>query len=57
MIKPIKFEVDYYLALIKMQSVFHAKPNTLKGKLLEVLSLLIHAYEQKMYKIEPLSPL
>ncbi len=57
MIKPIKTEADYHLALKKMESVFNAKPNTTEGDLLEVLSLLIHAYEQKMYKIEPLSPL
>jgi HTH-type transcriptional regulator / antitoxin HigA len=56
-IKPIKTEQDYELALKKLETIFHAKPNTPEGDLLEVLSLLVHEYEQKQYKIEPLSPL
>ena len=56
-IKPIKNEEDYELALKTMQGVLHAKPNTPEGDLLEVLSLLIHEYEQKHYAIEPLTPL
>lgn len=56
-IKPIKTEQDYELALKKLETIFHAKPNTPEGDLLEVLSLLVHEYEQKHYKIEPLSPL
>ena len=56
-IKPIKTEQDYESALKKLETIFHAKPNTPEGDLLEVLSLLVHEYEQKYYKIEPLSPL
>jgi HTH-type transcriptional regulator/antitoxin HigA len=56
-LKPIKTEQDYELALKKMETVFNAKPNTQEGDFLEVLSLLIHEYEQKHYKIEPLTPL
>ncbi len=54
---PIKTEQDYELALKKLETIFHAKPNTPEGDLLEVLSLLVHEYEQKHYKIESLSPL
>ena len=57
MIKPIKNEQDYDLVLKKMGTVFHAKPNTPEGDLLEVLSMLLHEYEQKHYKIEALSPI
>ena len=56
-IKPIKSEQEYELALKQMEKVFHAKPNTPEGDLLEVLSLLIHQYEKKHYKIEALSPI
>ena len=57
MIKPIKNEQDYDLVLKKMETVFHAKPNTPEGDLLEVLSMLLHEYEQKHYKIETLTPI
>ena len=56
-IKPIKTEQDYELALQQMEAVFHSKPNTPEGDFLEVLSILIHEYEQKHYKIEALSPI
>ena len=56
-IKPIKNEKDYELALKKMENIFDAKPNTVEGDILQVLSLVVHEYEQKYYKIEPLSPL
>ncbi|MPR33067.1 helix-turn-helix domain-containing protein [Salmonirosea aquatica] len=56
-IKPIKTEQDYDAALKELESVLHAKPNTPEGDLLEVLSLLVHEYEQKHYKIELLTPL
>jgi HTH-type transcriptional regulator / antitoxin HigA len=56
-IKPIKTEQDYDSALKKLESVLHAKPDTPEGDLLEILSLLVHEYEQKHYKIEPLTPL
>lgn len=56
-IKPIKTEQEYELALKKMETVFNAKPNTTEGDLLEVLSMLLHEYEKKHYKIELLTPL
>lgn len=56
-IKPIRTEQDYELALQKMESIFHSKPNTPEGDFLEILSLLVHQYEQKYYKIETLSPI
>ena len=53
--KPIKTEQDYQIALKEIAKIFHARPNTADGDLLEVLSLLVHDYEGKHYKIEPLS--
>jgi len=56
-IKPVKTEQDYESALKELALVFHATPNTPQGDLLEVLSLLVHEYEQKHYKIEFLTPI
>jgi HTH-type transcriptional regulator / antitoxin HigA len=56
-IKPIKTEQEYKLALQQMESLFHAKPNTKEGDILELLALVIEDYEDKNYKIEPLTPL
>ena len=56
-IRPIKTEQDYKLALKQMESLFHAKPNTKEGDILELLALVIEDYEDKNYKIEPLTPL
>ena len=56
-IKPIKSEQEYELALKQMETVFHAEPNTPQGDTLELLALVIGDYEDKHYKIEPLTPL
>ena len=55
--KPIKTEEEYESALKKMETIFHAKPNTKEGDLLELLSFLVHEYELKHHKIEALSPI
>jgi HTH-type transcriptional regulator / antitoxin HigA len=56
-LKTIKTEEEYEKALIQLESVFSAQPNTPEGEILEILSLLIHDYEQKNHKIESLAPL
>lgn len=56
-LRPIKTEEDYEQALKTMEGVLHAKSDTPEGDLLEVLSLLVHEYEQKHYAIESLNPL
>jgi HTH-type transcriptional regulator/antitoxin HigA len=40
-----------------METLFHAKPNTKEGDILELLALVIEDYEDKNYKIGSLSPL
>ncbi len=55
LLKPIKNEDDYEAALKKLESIFQAKPNTKEGDFLEILSLIIHEYEVKNHKIEPLT--
>jgi HTH-type transcriptional regulator/antitoxin HigA len=56
-VKLIKTEQEYELALEKLETIFHAKVGTQEGDELEVLSLLIHEYEQKHHAIKLLSPL
>lgn len=54
-LKPIKNEIEYQNALKHLEQIFDAKPNTKEGDILEVLSLIIHEYEEKYHKIEPLT--
>jgi HTH-type transcriptional regulator/antitoxin HigA len=46
-IKPIKTEADYRQALQEIESLFDAVPNTPEGDLLEILTTLVEAYEEK----------
>jgi HTH-type transcriptional regulator/antitoxin HigA len=55
--KIIKTEPAYKNALIKLEKLFNAKPNTPKGDELELLSLLIEKYEQKKYPIDMPDPI
>ena len=56
-IKPIKNELEYKETLKRLNEVWTAKPNTKEGDILEVLVMLIEAYEAKHYAIEPLDPI
>jgi len=55
-IKPIKTKKDYEAALNKIEELFNAIPNTNDGDLLDVLTTLVEAYEQKHFKIAPPDP-
>lgn len=50
-IKPIKNEKDYEQALLRLEAIFDAKPNTAEGDELEVLGILIDEYEQSHFPI------
>lgn len=56
-IKPVKTERDYLEALVEIESIFDAKPNTPKGDRLDVLTTLVEAYEEKHYAIELPDPI
>ncbi|MFZ5658756.1 MAG: helix-turn-helix domain-containing protein [Pseudomonadota bacterium] len=53
----IKSETDYRRALAELETVFDAKPGTPEGDRMELLSILIDAYEQKHYPIDPPDPI
>ncbi len=56
-IKPIKTEEDYQLALIRLEEVFEAKPDTPEGDELEILAMLIENYEDIHYPIDTPDPI
>jgi HTH-type transcriptional regulator/antitoxin HigA len=50
-IQPIKTETDYEKALLEIEKLFEAAPNTPDGDRLEVLTTLIEAYEEQHYAL------
>lgn len=56
-IKPIKTESDYNVALVEIECLMEADPNTTEGDKLDVLTTLVEAYEEKHYPIGPPDPI
>jgi HTH-type transcriptional regulator / antitoxin HigA len=56
-LKIIKTESDYEAALARVEKLMDAKQGTVLGDELEVLSLLIHDYEEKVFPIDKPDPL
>jgi HTH-type transcriptional regulator / antitoxin HigA len=56
-VKPIKTETDYKRALKIIEKLFDAKPGTAENDLLEVLTTLVQAYENKHYNIPKPDPI
>ena len=56
-IKPIKSEKDYNAALLEIDRLMQAKPNTENGDKLDILTILVEAYEDKHYPIDPPDPI
>src|SRR5580698_9818158 len=54
--KVIKTESDYTAALARVEKLMEAKPNTAQGDELEVLSLLVHDYEERVFPIDKPDP-
>ncbi len=51
-IQPIKTSDDYEKALLEVENLWEAKPNTSYGDKLDILLTLIEAYEEKNYRID-----
>lgn len=51
-LKPIHNETDYQAAIARLEEIFDAKSGTEEGDELEILSLLIDLYEQRMEPID-----
>jgi HTH-type transcriptional regulator/antitoxin HigA len=56
-INPIRTEKDYEEALAQIDAIFDAQPGTPDGDLLELLTLLVEAYEEQHYPIAPPGPI
>jgi len=54
--KVIKTELDYETALARIEKLMDAKPNTPQGDELDLLSLLVHDYEEKVFPIDKPDP-
>lgn len=55
-LKPIKTEEDYEEALAKIDELWEAEPETPEGDLLDLLTTLVEAYEEKHHPILPPDP-
>jgi HTH-type transcriptional regulator/antitoxin HigA len=55
--KILKTEIEYEIALKRIDTLFDAKPDTAQGDEFELLSLLIDVYEEKHYPIAPPHPI
>ena len=56
-IRPIKNETDYNAALEEIERLLDAKPNTPEGDQLEILLVLVEAYEDEHYSIPLPNPI
>ena len=54
--KPIKDEQVYQEALGRIEELWGAEPDTLDGDELDILLVLVEAYEEKHYPIPPSDP-
>jgi len=55
--KIIKTKAEYEAALARIDKLMDAAPNTLQGDELELLSLLVHDYEEKKFPIDKPDPI
>ena len=51
-IKPIRTKSDYRRALKDIQTLMKAKPDTPQGERLDVLTILVEAYERKHFPMD-----
>ena len=55
--KVIKTESEHAAALARIEKLMEAKRNTPQGDELELLSLLVHNYEEKVFPVDKPDPL
>lgn len=56
-LRPIKTEEDHRAALAEIEGLFEAVPETPEGDRLDILTLLVEAYEEQHHPIPPPDPL
>lgn len=55
--KVIKTEAEYESALARIEKLMDAQRNTAQGDEMELLSLLVHDYEQRVFPIDKPDPI
>jgi len=55
-IHPIRTENDHRTALARIREIFHAPDGSLEADELEVLTILVHDYEQRNISLGPSDP-
>lgn len=55
-LRPIRTEADHRVALTEIERLFDATPNTPEGDRLDILTLLVEAYEERHHHIPPPDP-
>lgn len=55
-IRPIRTEADHQAALVEIERLFSAEPNTPEGDRLEVLVTLVEVYEARHYPVAAPDP-
>ena len=56
-IKPIRSEADYDAALQEIETLFDVEPGTAEADRLEILVMLVEAYEAQHHRIPPPDPI
>ena len=56
-IKPIKTKADYEAVLKEIDRLMDSKPDTPEGDSLDVLTILVEAWEQKHHRIQDPDPI
>jgi HTH-type transcriptional regulator/antitoxin HigA len=55
-IQPIRTELDYNLALARIEAIFDAKPGSSEGDELDILGILVEDYEKSHFRIDSPDP-
>jgi HTH-type transcriptional regulator/antitoxin HigA len=56
-IKPIRTEADYDAALAEIDTLMDAEPGSAEGDRLDILVMLVEAYEAQHWRIDPPDPI
>ena len=56
-LKPIRTRDEYKAALSVLERLFDAKPDTVEGRFVEILAVLIEKYEESHFPIEAPTPI
>ncbi len=56
-LKPIRTRSEYRAALLLVDQLFDEKPDTMKGRIAEILTLFIERYEEEQFPMEAPTPI